>query len=88
MANTKSAEKRIRQEEKRNLRNRTQRSKLKTAIKKVMTATEAETAASAFRESAALLDRMASRDLIHRNKAARKKSQLARQVKSVGAEKV
>lgn len=78
MANTSSAEKRIRQERKRNLHNRTQRSRLKTAIKKVMQADDAESAQAAFRETSGLLDRMATRRLIHPNKAARKKSQLAR----------
>jgi small subunit ribosomal protein S20 len=78
LANTKSAEKRIRQERRRRTHNRAQRSRLKTAIKKVMTAQDAETANAAFKETAALLDRFATRNLVHRNKAARKKSQLAR----------
>ena len=80
MANTSSAEKRIRQERKRNLHNRAQRSRLKTAIKKVMTAEDAASAQAALSETSGLLDRMATRNLIHRNKAARKKSQLARLV--------
>ncbi len=80
MANTRSAEKRIRQEQKRNLRNRAQRSRLKTAIKKVQTENDPAAAAEAFKETSALLDRLASRRLIHPNKAARKKSQLARLV--------
>jgi small subunit ribosomal protein S20 len=78
LANTSSAEKRIRQERKRNLHNRAQRSRLKTAIKKVMQAEDANAAQAAFTETSGLLDRMAGRRLIHRNKAARKKSQLAR----------
>ena len=78
MANTRSADKRIRQERKRNEHNRAQRSRLKTAIKKVQTESDPTAAAEAFRETAALLDRLASRRLIHPNKAARKKSQLAR----------
>ena len=78
MANTSSAEKRVRQERKRNLHNRSQRSRLKTAIKNVMQATDAEAGTVALREVSGLLDRMATRRLIHRNKAARKKSQLAR----------
>ena len=78
MANTASAEKRIRQERKRYEHNRAQRSRLKTALKRVMGATDAGTATAAYREVSALLDRLASRNIIHRNKAARKKSQLAR----------
>jgi small subunit ribosomal protein S20 len=83
LPNSKSADKRMRQEEKRNLRNRAQRSRLKTAIKRVVQAEDAATAESAFKESAAMLDRFATRRLIHPNKAARKKSQLARMVKAL-----
>ena len=78
MANTSSAEKRIRQERKRNLHNRSQRSRLKTAIKNVLQATDAESGEVALKETGALLDRMATRRLIHPNKAARKKSRLAK----------
>lgn len=80
MANSRSAEKRIRQSLKRREHNRSQRSRMKTAIKKVLTAADAGAAESAFRETAAMLDRMAARRLIHPNKAARKKSQLARRL--------
>jgi small subunit ribosomal protein S20 len=80
LANSASAEKRIRQERKRNEHNRGQRSRMKTAIKRVMTASDAESATTAYREVSAMLDRMATRNLIHRNKAARKKSQLAKVV--------
>jgi len=80
LANTSSAEKRIRQERKRNLHNRSQRSRLKTAMKNVLQAADDESAGAALKETSALLDRMASRRLIHPNKAARKKSQLAKRV--------
>lgn len=80
MANTPSAEKRIRQSEKHKAHNRGQRSRMRTAIKNVQSASDAETAEAAFKETAALLDRFASRRLIHPNKAARKKAQLARRV--------
>lgn len=78
MANTSSAEKRIRQERTRTAHNRAQRSRLKTAIKKVNSATDPAEAQSALVEVSGMLDRMATRNIIHRNKAARKKSQLAR----------
>jgi small subunit ribosomal protein S20 len=84
LANTSSAEKRIRQSLKRTENNRSHRSRMKTAIKKVMGAPDAETAGAAYREVAALLDRMASRRIIHPNKAARKKSQLARRISAIG----
>jgi len=86
LANSRSAEKRIRQAEKRRLHNRAQRSRLKTAIKKVLAATDPEQAVAAYRETAAMLDRYATRRLIHPNKAARKKSQLARKVLALGGQ--
>ncbi|HUG42195.1 MAG TPA: 30S ribosomal protein S20 [Longimicrobiales bacterium] len=84
MANSKSATKRIRQSQRHFERNRTQRSRLKTALKKVMSAEDGETATQAFRQASALLDRFSTRHLVHRNKAARKKSQLARIVVAKG----
>jgi len=86
LANSRSAEKRIRQAEKRRLHNRAQRSRLKTAIKKVLAASDAEQAVAAYRETAAMLDRYATRRLIHPNKAARKKSQLAKKVLALGGQ--
>jgi small subunit ribosomal protein S20 len=83
LANSPSAEKRIRQAQKRFEANRAQRSRMKTGIKKVLGAADAAAAESAYREIAAVLDRMATRRLIHPNKAARKKSQLARHVASL-----
>lgn len=87
MPNTRSAEKRVRQERKRAANNRAQRSRMKTALKKVMQADTQAEAEAALKESAALLDRFATRRLIHPNKAARKKSQLARHVASLSATK-
>ncbi len=84
MANSRSARKRMRQNEERRLHNRTQRSRIKTAIKDVLNAPSAESGTTALKQASALLDRMASRNLIHRNKAARKKSQLARHVARLG----
>jgi small subunit ribosomal protein S20 len=83
LANSSSAEKRIRQEHKRRQRNRAQRSRVKTGIKRVLSAETPAAAEAALREVAALLDRLASRRVIHPNKAARKKSQLARRVASL-----
>lgn len=83
MANTKSAQKRNRQDVKRNVHNRTQRSRMKTAIKKVTSETDSNQAGKALKETSALLDRLASRRIIHPNKANRKKSQLARAVNNL-----
>ena len=84
MANTRSAEKRMRQDRKRNIHNRTQRSRMKTAIKKVSSETDPQKAEAELKQTAAMLDRFASRRLIHPNKAARKKSQLAKAIKKIG----
>jgi small subunit ribosomal protein S20 len=80
LPNTKSAEKRVRTNEKREQRNRQARSRLRTALKKVRLADSAEASESAYRQATELLDRAASRRLIHPNKAARTKSRLARMV--------
>lgn len=84
MANSKSATKRIRQSRRRAEQNRAQRSRLRTALKQVNNAEDGETATAAFRRAAALLDRFSTRNLVHRNKAARKKSQLAKIVVDKG----
>ena len=79
MANTKSAIKRMRQSERRRLRNRAMRSKLRGAIK---TARAAEGAGkpAAVLEAIRALDRAVSKGVVHRNTAARKKSALARRL--------
>ncbi|HET7273681.1 MAG TPA: 30S ribosomal protein S20 [Longimicrobiaceae bacterium] len=85
MPNTKSAEKRVRTNEVRAERNKQRRSRLRTAIKKVGQTESADAAATAFREATILIDRAAARNVIHRNKAARLKSQLAGIVKEKSA---
>ncbi|MDZ7373950.1 MAG: 30S ribosomal protein S20 [candidate division KSB1 bacterium] len=78
MAHTDSARKRIRQAEKRRLRNRHFRTMMKTLIRKVRTAPDATTAVSAYREASSLIDKLVAKGIIHRNTAANKKSRLAR----------
>jgi len=53
---------------------------MKTAIKKVMTASSREEAAEALRRATSIIDRTASKGVIHRNAAARYKSRLAKLV--------
>jgi small subunit ribosomal protein S20 len=77
LPNIKSAEKRMRTQRLREERNRQKRSRLRTAIKKVRQADSAETAATAYADAKSLLDRAAAQRLVHPNKAARLKSQLA-----------
>lgn len=77
MPRIKSAKKAMRQGRARHLRNRAQRSALRTALKRVRSATTRDQAATAYRAAAQLLDRAARKGLIHGNNAARHKSRLA-----------
>ena len=81
MPRIRSAAKRMRQARARTPLNRTHRSQLRTALKKVRTATGAE-AEAAYAEAVRLLDRAGQKNIIHRNAAARHKSRLAKLVAS------
>ncbi len=79
MANIASARKRARQSEKRRARNASQRSMVRTLIKKVAKAVEAKdkaAAEAAYNEMVPVLDRYANHGMLHKNKAARHKSRL------------
>ncbi len=83
MANTKSAEKRMRQSAERNERNRAARSTMRTAIKKVRNAVAAgDTAAAeaALPVAVQVIDRSAKKGVVHGNTASRTKSRLTRAV--------
>jgi len=82
--NTKSAAKRLRQNETRRIRNKAVRSRLRTAIKKVRLAKKPDEATEAFREAVKLIDRAAIRGMMHRNRAARSKARLAVHVRKAG----
>lgn len=77
MPNVKSAEKRMRTNKIRADRNRQSRSRLRTAVKKVRQAASHEDALAAYQVAVSLLDRAASKRVIHPNMAARTKSRLA-----------
>ena len=86
LANIKSAKKRAIQSEKRRQHNASRRSMTRTCIKKVIAAIEAgnkEAAQAAFTAAVPVLDRMATKGLIHKNKAARHKSRLNAQIKAI-----
>ncbi|HRF83835.1 MAG: 30S ribosomal protein S20 [Xanthomonadales bacterium] len=88
MANIKSAKKRAKQTVVRNQRNSAQRSQLRTAVKKVLKALDANDAAgaeAAFATAQPILDRFSSRGLIHKNKAARHKARLNARIKALKA---
>jgi small subunit ribosomal protein S20 len=86
MAHSLSAKKRIRQNEKRRLRNKTVKSRVKTQRKKVLAAVEKGDYEMAVRElhlAYQLLDKAASKGVLHQNTVARYKSRLARNVNTL-----
>ncbi len=88
MANHPSAWKRIRQNEKRRLRNKFYRTRMKTFIKRVREAVnekDTEQAAVRLQEASQIIAKTASKGVIHKRTAARKISRLTRQVNALRA---
>lgn len=86
MANTVQAKKRARTAEKNRQHNASFRSMVRTAIKRVVAAIEtkdAEKARAAYTAAVPVIDRMADKGIIHKNKAARHKSRLNAQIKAL-----
>lgn len=87
MPNNAAAEKRMRQDQKRRLRNRSTKSIVKTEITKarqaITTGTNADAAAEAVRSAVSELDRAAKKGVIHPNNAARRKSRLMKQLNTL-----
>jgi small subunit ribosomal protein S20 len=84
VANSKQAKKRVRQSEKHRQRNASRRSMLRTLIKKVLHAIEnknLEAAQAAYKEAVPVIDRLATKGLIHKNKAARYKHNFSNHIK-------
>lgn len=77
MANLKSSKKDIRRTRRRTARNQAEMSRILTVVRAVRTATTAESAKKAFEQAVSLLDRAATKNLIHWRSAARRKSRLA-----------
>jgi small subunit ribosomal protein S20 len=86
MPNIKSAKKRMELSRKAQTRNRVQRSRIRTAIKRVRAAEDADAAEARLREATSLLDRAASRRLFHPNRVSRVKSQLHAHVRSLAGD--
>jgi len=87
LANIKSAKKRARQAEKHRQHNASLRSMLRTYIKKVLAAISTgnkEQAELSMKAAQPIIDRMADKGLIHKNKAARHKSRLSARIKKLG----
>ena len=88
MANSPQAKKRARQAVKRRSHNASLRSLVRTVIKRVhaaIAAGDAELSKAAYGEAVPVIDRMADKGIIHKNKAARHKSRLNEQIKALSA---
>ena len=88
MANSPQARKRARQAEKLRRHNASLRSLVRTVLKKVVAAIDAgdaETAKTAYTEAVPVIDRMADKGILHKNKAARHKSRLNARIKAISA---
>jgi len=88
MANSAQARKRARQNDKQRMHNASLRSTLRTAIKKVIKSIEAgdkAAAQSVYTESVSVIDSIADKKIIHKNKAARHKSRLSGAIKAMAA---
>ncbi|HEX5172077.1 MAG TPA: 30S ribosomal protein S20 [Cyclobacteriaceae bacterium] len=80
MANHKSAEKRIRANETKRLRNRYQHKTARTFIKKLATTKSKDEATALLKEVTSMIDKLAKKNIIHWKKAANQKSALAKMV--------
>jgi small subunit ribosomal protein S20 len=80
LANHKSALKRIRSNEAKRLRNRYQHKTTRTFIKKLQHTTDKAEAQELLKEVISMIDKLAKKNIIHKNKASHKKSQLMRHV--------
>ena len=83
MANHKSALKRIRSNEAKRLRNRYQHKTTRTFIKRLRNTTDKAEAQELLKTVSSMLDKLAKRNIIHKNKAANNKSKLTRMVNSL-----
>ena len=83
MANHKSSIKRIRANEKKRLRNRYYHKTTRNAIKKLRLLTDKNEAVSMLPKEVSMIDRLAKKDVIHKNKAANLKSKLSKHVAAI-----
>ncbi len=87
MASHKSAKKRIRTNARKRMVNKIAESKIKTVVKKALSATEKEQAEKLYKEAVAILDRSTTKGKIHLNTASRKKAALTKHLNSLTAAK-
>jgi small subunit ribosomal protein S20 len=85
MANHKSSEKRIRQTKLRTLRNRYAAKTMRNALKKIRLSQDANEVKTMFPKVCSMLDKLAKRNVIHKNKAGNLKSKIAKRVNAMSA---
>ncbi|MGL4630906.1 MAG: 30S ribosomal protein S20 [Leadbetterella sp.] len=85
MANHKSAIKRIRSSETKRLRNRYQHKTARSAIRKLRACTEKVEAVALLKSISSMVDKLARKNVIHKNKAANLKSSLTKHVNALAA---
>ena len=86
MANTAQTRKRARQNDSQRAHNASLRSIFRTAVKKIVKAIQTgdkKAAAESYKENVAVIDRIADKKIVHKNKAARHKSRLNTAIKSL-----
>lgn len=87
MAHHQSAKKRIRQSEKRRVRNQATLTKIKTLIRSVHTSKDNTEADVALKEAISFIDKAVNKGRLHKNTAARRKSSLTKHVNKLSSEK-
>ena len=84
MANHKSAQKRVRSDEKKRDRNRYQHKTARNAVRKLRASEDAKEANEMLPKVGSMLDKLAKNNVIHKNKAANLKSSLAAHISKLG----
>lgn len=83
MANHKSARKKVRSDEAKRQRNRYQLKTTRTFIKRLRETTDKEEAVDLYKKVSSMVDKLAKRNIIHKNNAANKKAKLAKFVNTL-----
>jgi len=86
MPTHKSAEKRVRQSQKRKEHNKYYAKTMRNAVKRLRNTTDKQEAEKKLPEVTAMIDKLAKKNIIHKNKAANLKSSLAHQINRMGQE--
>lgn len=84
MANHKSAQKRVRSDEKKRDRNRYQHKTARNAVRNLRASTDTKEATEMLPKVSSMLDKLAKKNIIHKNKAANLKSSLAAHISKLG----